>query len=93
MLHVTALIMALCLLLPGLALAEAPPQSFRIIDDDHSRTVRYIPEQPPGTFSKAFATEQGRELYSQLLLRYVTGDDFDGFVEVQIRTGSIAKAP
>jgi pimeloyl-ACP methyl ester carboxylesterase len=51
------------------------------------------PENPPGMFSKAFATAEGRELYSQLLLRYVTQDDFDGFVEAQIRTGTIEKAP
>jgi pimeloyl-ACP methyl ester carboxylesterase len=51
------------------------------------------PENPPGTFSKAFATEQGQELYSQLLLRYVTGDDFDGFVAAQIGLGTIEKAP
>ena len=47
------------------------------------------PENPPGTFSKSFATEKGRELYSQLLLRYVTQDDFDGFVDAQIKIGTI----
>jgi pimeloyl-ACP methyl ester carboxylesterase len=47
------------------------------------------PENPPGTFSRAFATEAGRELYSQLLIRYVTGDDFDGFLAEQIRMGTV----
>lgn len=47
------------------------------------------PENPPGTFSKTFATEAGRELYSQLLIRYVTDDDFDGFLAGQIRMGTV----
>ena len=47
------------------------------------------PENPPGTFSRAFTTEAGRELYSQLLIRYVTHDDFDGFVAEQIRIGTV----
>jgi len=47
------------------------------------------PENPPGTFSRAFATEAGRELYSQLLIRYVTHADFDGFVAEQIRIGTV----
>ena len=51
------------------------------------------PENPPGTFSKALATEEGRELYSQLLLRYVTQDDFDGFVDGQIRKGTVEQSP
>lgn len=51
------------------------------------------PENPPGTFSRSLATEEGRELYSQLLLRYVTDDDFDGFVAEQIRMGTIEKEP
>jgi len=51
------------------------------------------PENPPGTFSKAFATEEGQELYSQLLLRYVTHDDFDGFVAEQIKIGTVEKTP
>lgn len=51
------------------------------------------PENPPGTFSKSFATEEGRELYSQLLLRYVTHDDFDGYVEAQIKIGTVEKTP
>ena len=50
------------------------------------------PENPPGAFSKAFATEEGQELYSQLLLRYVTGDDFDGYVAEQVRAGNIASS-
>ena len=51
------------------------------------------PENPPGTFSKAFATEEGQELYSQLLIRYVSDDDFDGFVAEQIKMGTIEKEP
>lgn len=50
------------------------------------------PENPPGTFSRAFATEEGRELYSQLLIRYVTDDDFAGFVDAQVEIGAIEKA-
>lgn len=49
------------------------------------------PENPPGAFSKAFATEAGRALYSQMLIRYVTDDDFDGFVVEQIRNGTVEK--
>ena len=51
------------------------------------------PENPPGTFSRAFTTEEGRELYSQLLIRYVTNDDFDEFVDAQIEIGTIEKTP
>ncbi len=49
------------------------------------------PENPPGTFSRAFATEEGRELYSQLLIRYVTDDDFAGFVDAQVEIGTTEK--
>lgn len=49
------------------------------------------PENPPGAFSRAFATDEGQELYSQLLIRYVTGDDFAGFVDAQIEIGVIEK--
>ena len=49
------------------------------------------PENPPGAFSKTFATEAGRALYSQLLVRYVTDDDFDGFVVEQVRNGTVEK--
>ena len=49
------------------------------------------PENPPGTFSRAFATEEGQELYSQLLIRYVTNDDFAGFVDAQVEIGAIEK--
>jgi len=51
------------------------------------------PENPPGTFSKSFGSEEGRDLYSQLLLRYVTGDDFGGFVDEQTEIGTITKTP
>lgn len=49
------------------------------------------PENPPGTFSRAFATEEGQELYSQLLMRYLTNDDFASFVDAQIEIGAIKK--
>ena len=39
------------------------------------------------------ATEEGQELYSQLLLRYVTDDDFDGFVAEQVTMGTVENSP
>jgi len=39
-------VIALCLLLPGLVVAEVSPRSFRVVEDAQSQTARYLPEDP-----------------------------------------------
>jgi hypothetical protein len=48
------------------------------------------PEDPPGLFSRALTTENGRTRYAQLLKRYVLGGDFNGYVKGEVATGAIA---
>jgi hypothetical protein len=45
----------------------------------------------PGSKSRSYMRPS--DLYSQLLLRSVTDDDFDEFVAVEIRMGTVEKTP
>lgn len=103
MVHVIRLVIALCLPLPGLAGADTPPQSFRIIEDTHSRTVRYLPEEPSGTAVILLdavpwdETIEAAPRLQPLPLLSMTSESSSMNawlkVEAQIRTGTIEKAP
>lgn len=64
-----------------------PYIQLHLVDSSH-----VDPEDPPGAFSRSFTTGNGRELFAELLRRFVLQEGFEAYVTEQTKLGRIRQS-